>query len=181
MVLANFGEVYLLQGELNASAQHLERAIQTAGKLSDTLILAERYRLYGELALEREAPGRVGLLWNCVLLGHRTGYPLGYGRDLSFDGSGIRCDPARSAGPVNVKLKANASIFPLNFGRARACLEESIATACSHGNTREEAKSRLELGVFEAEQGSTVSWSLSGRTSSLDLCSPWDGVLSTTR
>ncbi|MCB9639671.1 MAG: tetratricopeptide repeat protein [Myxococcales bacterium] len=155
VVLANLGEVYLLQGELSASAQHLERAIQVAGKLGDQLILAECYRLYGELALERDAP-LVAL--DCC----GTAYRLVTERGIRSALSGIYrlMGQTYAALPPDILEHEGQAegerqhLPPVLFGKARACFEESIATARHHGNSREEGKSRLELGVYEAEQGS---------------------------
>ena len=154
VVLVNIAESSLLQGDLARCMETLDRAMATAEKLGDKWILAECYRIQGECLLEQgeplEALVSCGKAYRLVMEKNIRSLLSSLYRLMGQVYAAIPAETLESkAKSTNERL----GLPPFLFGKAAACFDEAIAMAQHHGNLREEAKSRLEMGVFETNSG----------------------------
>jgi tetratricopeptide (TPR) repeat protein len=154
IVTINIGELYLLRGETDKVDKYLRQAMQLSERLGDPMLQAETLRLRGELLLE-QGDGLAAL--DCC----GRAYQLIMQRGIRSALSQIyrlmgEVYAALSKEVIDEKGKIGgdrAGLPPFLFGNALACYEESIALAHRHGNVREEAKSRMLMGIYEVNRG----------------------------
>ncbi len=153
VVMVNISELYLLRGDNDQANKYLNLAMQLAEKLNDPLILAECYRLQGEILLEQED-------WLEALECCHKAHTMIVERDIRSSLAQIY----RLMGEIYAALPPHEleaireneadTDLPSNLvADAIACYEESIALAYRHGNLREEAKSRMMMGIYEVNRG----------------------------
>lgn len=154
VVTVNIGELYLLRGETTQAERYLRQATAIAEKLDDKLIIAECYRLMGELSLE------TGEADDALEFSHRSfalvkDFDIGSALAGTYRlmGEVYAVVPQEALQQFRSRQKLHPELPTYLYGDALACLEESITVARQHGNLREEAKSRMVLGLFEVNRG----------------------------
>ncbi len=154
IVMVNIGELYLQRGDLEQADKYIQQAMQLAEKLGDPWIQAECNRLRGVLLLEKD--DRFGAL-DCCGKAYKLIMERGI-RSALAQIYRLMGEVYASLTPEEIEEKGKvggnrAGLPPFLFGNALACYEESIALAHRHGNLREEAKSRMMMGIYEVNRG----------------------------
>lgn len=153
IVMVNIGELYLLRGDNSQANKYLGLAMQLAEKLNDPLILAECYRLQGEILLEKEEYEQaLDCCHKAYTMIMERGIRSSLAQIYRLMGEIYAALPPHQT--EELRNNKTESDIPNNLvGDAIACYEESIALAHRHGNLREEAKSRMMMGIYEVNRG----------------------------
>lgn len=157
IVMVNIGELYLLRGELDLAEKYIKQAMQFADKIGDSWIKAEGYRLQGELHLEQQDPFAA---IECCSQAYKIIMERGIHSALS-QLYRLMGEVYASFSPEELEQQLQQThhfpeISSSLIGNALACYEESIALAHRHGNLREEAKSRMVMGIYEVNRGNVA-------------------------
>lgn len=154
VITSNISELYLLRGDLGQAQKYLQTSMQIAERIGDMLIQAECHRIQGEIQVE-EGNG-LAALESCG-----KAYQLVTERGiLSAQAPIYRLMAEIYAALPEETLKQQRQLDENPYGWPKRllgapieCYEESIKIAHQHGNLREEARTRMLMGMFEVNQG----------------------------
>lgn len=147
VIMSNIAELCLLRGEVVQAQTYIDRSIQLGERLGDKFIQAECLRIQGELALEQEDPEQA---LSCCRKAHKLVTEAGI---LSSQSQIFRLLAEVYAVLPEAKEDAEETLPPHLVGNAIACYEESVKIAHQHGNRREEARTRMLMGMYEVNRG----------------------------